>query len=63
MSATSSKDTVAERVASGEKRAEGVLIRPRLPKSEARVFVDARTKKKNRGGLTLFERKIFSPPI
>ena len=35
MSVTSSRDIVAESVASGENLAEGTLIMPRLPKSEA----------------------------
>lgn len=35
MSTTSSKDIVAERVASGENLAEGALIMPKLPKSDA----------------------------
>jgi len=55
MSATSSNDKVADSVASGDTRAEGVLMRPRLPKSEARTLVDARSKDVTKVGLTLFE--------
>jgi hypothetical protein len=51
MSATSSKDIVAESVASEENLAEGTLIMPRLPKSEAMTlkFAIARTRQMELG--------------